>query len=514
MFRKAVKSVIPESVFQTIEPYGHLAEAVMWQTLKKYPAKGLKVIGVTGTDGKTTTSTMIYTMLNDAGIKTGLMTTIGYGTPQRWRENYVHMTTMPTKAMLERIQELRAEGIEWLVLETTSHALAQYRVWGIPYDLAVLTNITHEHLDYHKTFERYREAKRRLFELAAKNPKGAVQIRGIINADDPNADFFAEPMGPNYLKYSLTHADITASNITAAGTGSDFDVSVDAGDTFHAHVNLPGDFNVSNALATVGVGMALDLTNEQIAHGLAALKTVEGRMNVIEAGQDFQVIVDFAHTPDSFEKILSSLKAVAKGRLIVMFGSAGRRDESKRAKQGGAAGRYADIVVVTEEDDRDADGRGIMEQIAGGAATEGKVINENLFMVHDRTEAINFAIAQARTGDTVVLLGKGHEKTIERADGEHPWDETGTARAAIAARLAATGAAAVPLTGVEAGGPAATGAASPVVAASAPVSPMDRLPDKPVSSPGTPGQVVSPASAAEPVKGEDTPAASAPPPVV
>ena len=409
---------------------------MLWQTVMGHPAKGLKVIGVTGTDGKTTTSTMIYTMLNDAGIRTGLMTTIGYGTPEHWRENYVHMTTLPTKAMLERIKELRAEGIEWLVLETTSHALAQNRVWGIPYSLAVMTNVTHEHLDYHGTFENYRAAKRRLFEMAVANKAGVLQVRGVINSDDPSADFFAEVMGPNYLRYSLNHGDITASNVQSAGTGSEFDITVDSGDTFHAQINLPGTFNVSNALAAVGVGMALELENAEIVQGLAALKSVEGRMNAIDEGQDYAVIVDFAHTPDSFEKILSSMRSLANGRLIVMFGSAGRRDEAKRSKQGGSAGKWGDVVVVTEEDDRDIDGEGIMQQIAGGAAQEGKIVDKDLFLVHDRTAAIAFAIGQAQPGDTVLLLGKGHEKTIERADGEHPWDETGTVRAAIRARLA------------------------------------------------------------------------------
>ena len=437
MFRKLVKNIIPQQIFSAVEPYGHLAESILWQIIKRNPARGLKVIGVTGTDGKTTTSTMIYTMLNDAGIKTGLMTTIGYGTPGNWHENSMHMTTLPTKAMLERIIELRTQGIEWLVLETTSHALAQNRVWGIPYSLAVLTNVTHEHLDYHKTFENYRGAKRKLFELAVGNKAGALQIRGIINADDPSASFFAEVMGVNYLQYSLVHADISASNIKAAGPGSEFDVTVDSGDTFHAQINLPGSFNVSNALAAVGVGMALELGNAEIAHGLSALESVEGRMNVIEEGQNYSVIVDFAHTPDSFEKILSSMKALATGRMIVMFGSAGRRDEAKRGKQGSSAGKWADVVVVTEEDDRDIDGTSIMQQIAGGAVQSGKVIDKDLFMVHDRTAAIAFAIGQAHAGDTVLLLGKGHEKTIERADGEHPWDEPGMARAAIRAQMAA-----------------------------------------------------------------------------
>jgi len=321
------------------------------------------------------------------------------------------------------------------VLETTSHALAQNRVWGIPYSLAVMTNVTHEHLDYHGTFEKYRAAKRRLFELATANKAGAVQTRGIINADDPSAEFFAEGRGSNFLTYGLSHGDISATNIEAQGTGSVFDVGMSDSNPFRVQINLPGSFNVSNALAAVGVGVALDLENDEIAAGLLALKSVEGRMNPINEGQNYAVIVDFAHTPDSFEKILSSMREMAKGKLIVMFGSAGRRDEAKRGKQGVSAGKWADIVVVTEEDDRDVNGGGIMQQIAAGAVSSGKTMDQNLFLVHDRTEAIRFAIGKAAPGDTVLLLGKGHEKTIERADGEHPWDEAGTVRAAILERL-------------------------------------------------------------------------------
>jgi UDP-N-acetylmuramoyl-L-alanyl-D-glutamate--2,6-diaminopimelate ligase len=183
------------------------------------------------------------------------------------------------------------------------------------------------------------------------------------------------------------------------------------------------------------VGVALGLSNEQIEQGIAALKTVEGRMNAIDLGQDFSLIVDFAHTPDSFEKILGSMRKLSKGRLIVVFGSAGRRDETKRGKQGTSAGKWADLVVVTEEDDRDSDGKLIMDQIATGAESSGKARDKDLFLIHDRTEAITYAINQAQTTDTVLLLGKGHEKTIERADGEHPWDEIAIAKAALTARL-------------------------------------------------------------------------------
>jgi UDP-N-acetylmuramoyl-L-alanyl-D-glutamate--2,6-diaminopimelate ligase len=187
-------------------------------------------------------------------------------------------------------------------------------------------------------------------------------------------------------------------------------------------------------LAAVGVGRAVGLSKDQIEHGIAALEGVEGRMTRIEEGQDFDVIVDFAHTPDSFEKLFKDLKPVVKGKLIVMFGSAGRRDETKRAVQGELAGKYCDEVIVTEEDDRDVDGLEIMNQIAGGAEIAGKVRDKDLFLVHDRTKAITFAVERAKHGDTVLLLGKGHEKTIERANGENDWDEIGTAHAALKKR--------------------------------------------------------------------------------
>ena len=435
MFRKLVKAVLPQDFFRAIEPTGHLLEAILWQVVEGFPVRGMKVIGVTGTDGKTTTSSMVYEMLNHAGIKTGLMSTVGWGTPDNWREQQVHMTTMPTRAMLRRIRQLRAEGIEWLVLETTSHALAQNRVWGVPYSVAVMTNITHEHLDYHRTFERYREAKVKLFRMTAANERGLRT--GIVNADDPSAPYFAAAI-PRVLRYAVkqAQADLKASAIKATPVGNEYDLRYE-GETTHVKISLPGSFNVYNSMAAAGVGLALGLSREQIAKGLAALKSVEGRMNAVDEGQDWSAIVDFAHTPDSFEKILSSFKELTKGRLIVMFGSAGRRDESKRGKQGASAGKYADLVVVTEEDDRDVDGAEIMNQIAEGAQKEGKKRDLDLFLVGDRTEAIKFTVAQAKAGDTVLFLGKGHEKTIERADGEHPWDEPGTVRAAIRERMRA-----------------------------------------------------------------------------
>lgn len=426
--RSVVKRIIPHGLFERIEPAGHLAEAIFWNAAYGFPGRGLKVIGVTGTNGKTTTSFLIHKMLIEAGHNAGLMTTVGYGVGPHIIPQVHHMTNVTSRELMKRLKAMNAKKMDWLVLETTSHALAQHRVWGVPYSIAVITNITHEHLDYHKTFDRYTAAKRQLFTLAQQNTTG--RQLGIVNADDQYSMGFATET-ENSISYGIEAGDVRATNIQLSAAGLSY--IAQAGDAeYHIVSSLAGSFNVYNTLAAACVGRALGLTSQQIEQGIAALKTVEGRMTTVDEGQDFTVLVDFAHTPDSFEKLLSDLRPIVKGKLVVLFGSAGRRDEAKRAIQGRIAGKYADEVVVTEEDDRDCDGVAIMEQIASGAIASGKAKDKNLFLVHNRAEAIAFAVKRAKSGeDTVLLLGKGHEKTIERADGEHPWDEVGVARDAL-----------------------------------------------------------------------------------
>lgn len=426
-FRSTVKKFIPSGLFPAVEPYGHLVEAVIFNVLHGFPGRKFKVIGVTGTNGKTTTSFLIHKMLHEAGYKVGLMTTVAYGSGDNIRPQMEHMTSVPVPQLMKRLKWMKRQGVEWLVLETTSQALAQNRVWGVPYSVAVMTNITHEHLDYHKTFERYVEAKKKLFVLANKNKKGLQT--GIINAEDPSAERFKAAIKTPVL-YGVEKGELQAHNVKLTASGSTYRATI-GGESYDIVCHLPGSFNVYNSLAVIGVGRAVGLNKQQIEQGIAALQNVEGRMTTIDEGQEFQVIVDYAHTPDSFEKLFKDLKPVVKGKLIVMFGSAGRRDEAKRSVQGELAGQYADEVVITEEDDRDIDGNQIMNEIAAGVAKAGKIREKDLFLVHDRTEAIKFAMQRAGKSDTVLLLGKGHEKTIERADGEHPWDEIGTAHEAL-----------------------------------------------------------------------------------
>lgn len=400
--------MVPKKLFRAVEPTGHLAEAVALNTLKGFPSKGLNVIGVTGTNGKTTTCFLIHRMLHDAGLKVGLMTTVAYGVGDGIKPQIEHMTTASVPVLLKRFQMMKDAGVDWLVLETTSHALAQHRVWNVPYSVAVMTNVTEEHLDYHGTFERYRDAKRRLFKLANKNKKGLRT--GIINAEDPSAGLFAKDI-KSPVTYGVKEGDIRAKDVSMTASGSKFTAEI-SGDKYNITCHLPGSFNVSNSLAAIGVGRALGLTAKQIENGIAALKSVEGRMVSIDEGQDFEVIVDYAHTPDSFEKLFKDIKPLVKGRLLVMFGSAGRRDEKKRAVQGRLAGEYCDMVFITEEDDRDMDGQAIMDEIAAGAEKAGKKRGKDLFLVHKREDAIAAAFKAAKKDDVVLLLGKGHEKSI------------------------------------------------------------------------------------------------------
>ena len=399
-------------------PY-HFGKAALYGSLSGFPAKRMTVIGVTGTNGKTTTSFMIWKMLNSAGRKAGLMTTVGWGVDEV-HEQVEHMTTVDVKPLNERIKKIADAGAEYLVLELTSHALSQYRDLGIPIDVAVMTNVTHEHLDYHKTFENYRDAKRKLFKKARF---------GVINADDPSAEFFESDI-EKYTTYGVDYGDLKAEKIKLKADGVEYVTS----DGLKIKTQVAGKFNVYNSLACVAVGRRLGLTNEEIAAGIAELDSVEGRMVRVDEGQDFTVIMDYAHTPDAFEKLLPDMKKATAGRLFVMFGSAGgRRDPSKRKPMGKIAGEFADVVVLTEEDDRDTPGMEILEQIAEGARESGKKDDKDLFLIHDRPTAILEACKMAKAGDTVMFLGKGNEKTIERADGAHAYYELDEIKKALAA---------------------------------------------------------------------------------
>ena len=422
-FRSAVKKAIPKNLFRAIEPYGHLAEAVLTNTLQGFPARGLKVIGVTGTDGKTTTCTMIAEMLRANGLKVATITTTGvdYGDGKGVHPNPASLTTQ-SKPLLQLFKKVHKYQVDWVVLETSSHALAQHRVWGVPYSVAVFTNLTHEHLDYHGTFERYRDAKRKLFKQCNRNRRGLRA--GVINADDPSAEFFARDIA-HPLTYGLEHGDLRASSIKLTPEGSTF-TAMTASETYRLTCQLPGAFNVYNALAAVNVGRAVGLTPEQIEKGIAALERVPGRMERVVAGQPFEVLVDYAVTPESLKNVLQAAHGLVKGKVHIVFGATGDRDKSKRPLMGQAVAQHADFIYLTDDETYTEDPEkiraGVLEGIiAAGGKAKTTVIN-------DRRAAIAAAFKAAKKGDVVLLTGFGHQTQRNMGGKKLPWHEATIAR--------------------------------------------------------------------------------------
>ncbi len=423
--RKVVKALVPKSLFAMVAPYGHLAEGVVYNSLNGFPARGMKVIGITGTNGKTTTSFLVHRMLSEAGYKTGLITTVAWGVGDDIHHETQHMTNVPMPLLMERLKQMKAEGVEWLVLETTSHALVQYRTWGVPYSIAVLTNITREHLDYHKTMERYIAAKQRLFKLAQKNTKG-LQM-GIANADDQNGASFAA-VTQNSILYGVEAGEVRALNIRMDAAGIRFDAK--ASDvTYHITSKLPGSFNVYNCLAAVSVGRAVGLSAKQIEQGIAALPGVAGRMEQVDAGQKFAVVVDYAHTPDALENVLQALRESTKGELRVVFGATGDRDKTKREPMGEATARLADKIYLTDDETYTEDPFAIREAVLRGIVAGGG--QDKTVVEPDRLQAIKRAFKESKPGDTVLLAGIGHQDYRAMGGKKMPWDERDVARKAL-----------------------------------------------------------------------------------
>ncbi len=407
------------------------------------PSHELGVIGITGTDGKTTTSFLAVSALEAAGIRAGMistaMTRIG-GTAE---PNEAHATTPEAPALQAALRAMAIAGDRAAVIETTSHGLALHRVDAIAYDVAILTNLTHEHLDLHGSWEAYRDAKLSLFERLASHgpaPHKATTSwprTGIVNLDDPSAGAFigvTQEAGARVLTYGTDPAsDIRA--IRVEEDSQRLRIAYDApSGAATLELRLAGRFNVHNALAVVALGEATGLDAGAIRQGLASVELVPGRMERIELGQPFGVIVDYAHSPASLTTVLDLLAPVAASRggsLIAVFGSAGERDTAKRPSMGRIAGERCRLVIVTDEDPRDEDRNAIIESIARGAEAAGRRRGHDLLLIADRRTAIEAAIERARPSDIVLLAGKGHERSIIGPDGPQPWDERAEAEQAL-----------------------------------------------------------------------------------
>jgi UDP-N-acetylmuramoyl-L-alanyl-D-glutamate--2,6-diaminopimelate ligase len=402
-----------------------------------YPAQQLCTIGVTGTDGKTTTCNLISIILETAGLRTGLMTTANFKiNGQEW-ENATRQSTLEALDIQQLLKRMRDEQVTHAVIESTSHGLALQRVRGCAFDVGVVTNITHEHLDFHKTLDAYRRAKARLFEMLDPQRDKGLNCHpiAILNRDDSSYDILTPYCRVPILDYGIdTPAAVRAVDVQLRPASTSLRVLLPDGE-YILETQLVGRFNVSNALAAIAATYSQGIAIETIAHALASVKGVTGRMERIDEGQPYTVIVDYAHTPDSLAKVLATLRPVTPGRLIVVFGSAGERDTQKRPVMGQIASQMADFFVITDEDPREEDREQILRDIAAGAEALGQRQGRNFLCIADRTQAIAAAFAFAQPGDTVLLAGKGHEQSIIMGRTKVPWDDRRVAREQILKKM-------------------------------------------------------------------------------
>ncbi|MCG8454344.1 MAG: UDP-N-acetylmuramoyl-L-alanyl-D-glutamate--2,6-diaminopimelate ligase [Spirochaetales bacterium] len=397
-----------------------------------HPSREMSVIGVTGTDGKSTTVSFIRQLLEFTDAPTGSISTVDIAVGNTRGANPLRQSTPEAPQIHALLRAMLDAGQTHAVVEATSHGLSpkNNRLGDVAFDAAVFTNVTSEHLEFHGDLDTYRKDKSRLFSMMGHSRNR--DAFGVVNMDDPHADLFIAAAGekPVYT-YSMKEeeADILATDLNCEPNGTEFTVVSPWGEV-RTRINLPGAYNVENALAALCVVAEMrDADILELAERLPELEGVKGRMEPIHGDMDFHVMVDYAHSPGSFEKILPFLKSLTKGKLILVFGSAGERDVEKRPKQGEIASRFAEKIYLTDEDPRGENSMDILEDIAAGVSglEEGK----SLFLIPDRNQAIHAACASAENDDLVAVLGKGHESSIIYANKSQPWDEAKACREAL-----------------------------------------------------------------------------------
>ncbi|MCY4073715.1 MAG: UDP-N-acetylmuramoyl-L-alanyl-D-glutamate--2,6-diaminopimelate ligase [Chloroflexi bacterium] len=396
-----------------------------------FPSRELVVIGVTGTDGKTTTCHLLHSILKRVReVKAGYISTISAVFGDETVATGLHVTTPGAPQVQAYLARMVEAGLTHCILEMTSHGLAQGRLNGVDIDVAVLTNVMHEHLDYHGSWENYRDAKAIMFKMLGEAwRKPGIAKLAVINADDDSAAYFGTFPADRLQSYGVrTRADYRATELSFRPDATAFRVQGQ-----HLEMRLPGDFNVSNALAAIVAARELGVFWSDIRAGIAAVDLISGRMERIDEGQDFIAMVDFAHTPNALRRALGAGRAMLPPgkRLIAVFGSAGLRDVEKRRLMAETSAQLADLTVLTAEDPRTESLDDILEMMAEGCRASGGIEGESFIRVRDRGEAIFRACQSARSGDLVMACGKGHEQSMCFGATEHPWDDRDAMRSAL-----------------------------------------------------------------------------------
>ena len=447
----AVVGLLPSQDFQDL-PVPYLQVQDTRQTLAQltaawydFPARKMVIIGVTGTDGKTTTVNLIYQILLAAGIQAGLISTVNAVIGDKILDTGFHVTTPEAQDLQRYLVEMVEAGITHVVLEATSHGLAQKRVAACEFDIGAITNITHEHLDFHGDYRGYLDAKSELLRLVSNSFRkdGFDNKLVVLNKDDQSYLPLLEVV--NDLKINMVDygtkadVDISAGDIHQRNDGITFLIT-QAGDKTKLITNLIGEYNVLNCLAAAAVCRSgLGLSWQVIEDGIRNLPGIPGRMESFDLGQDFQVLVDFAHTPNALEKALSAGRNITSGKVIAVFGSAGLRDQEKRRLMAEVSAEQADLTILTAEDPRTESLDGILAEMAAGVEARGGVEDETYWRIPDRGNAIRFAMQLSNPGDLVIVCGKGHEKSMCFGEIEHPWDDRTAVLAALSEHLGITG---------------------------------------------------------------------------
>ncbi len=393
-----------------------------------HPARKLGVVGVTGTDGKTTTVHLIAHVLQSAGRPSGFMSSVSFKSGDDAMLNDTHMTTVESPRIQHGLAEMVVGGRRYAVLEASSHGLALHRLDECEFDVAVFTTLGRDHLDFHETMDQYQAAKGRLFQMLDESAQKSVPKAAVVNSDDEASVYFLEQSDAPVIMYGLTgKPDVAARAVKADGLTTEFRLMLGE-KSEDVSVQLAGQFNVYNCLAAAAVGLSQGLSIAEIVSGLETFDGVPGRMEEIDAGQPFRVVVDIASTPEALHRVLEVLRGVTEGRLCVVFGCAGERDEARRDGMGRAAGGLADYTVLTNEDPRREDPDVIIEQIAAAVRATGRSEGDDFSRLPDRRDALRHAFEWAKAGDTVLLAGKGTEQSIVIGTEHHSWDEARVAR--------------------------------------------------------------------------------------
>lgn len=411
----------------------HKIVAVLAALIYRFPSNNIRVVAVTGTKGKSTTVHLLGRILQEAGYKVGVASTIHFQIDETIWPNATKQTTQGRFTLQKLLRAMVSARCDFAIIEVTSHALVQSRLWGVNVDTAVLTNIEREHIEYHGGFEHYIHAKGLLFTLLGRSQrKGGMQKTAVLPSDDPHVSYFEEFPCDRKISYGLSQGIVHGRDIVLRPDGSRFTIKV-PNEEISVDLKIPGEFNIKNALAAAAAALSFGIKLSAIQKGLETETEIPGRIEIIRVGQPFTVVVDYAHTTDSLDKLLSLFRPLTKGKLYLVFGATGGgRDKGKRPEMGAVAARYADFIVVTDDDPYTEDRMSIIEQVAAGT---GRSEGEGLWKIRDRREAIRLALSLAKEKDTVIIAGKGCEPIQIIGRERILWDDRKVAREILGSEL-------------------------------------------------------------------------------